>query len=139
LAYHIIEPNWKAIYENKTFRKIVVIILLLSFLIYGAIKIFFGNDNIGSFFSRHSYDATYMVFAQPDNNTTKYYFIKSDIHVSGSDIYLYKIYWPNGGYTSFREDETYIGEKISLNSNNYCRDTKEKDWFIFLTNYKSKK
>lgn len=81
------------------------------------------NTNIGSFLEKDSYHEQYYVYIRKDDNKLKSYRCKADIYkgkhgyssytddgeetfiIKGSGYFLEKVYWANGGYLTFIDDQ----------------------------------
>ena len=118
-----------------------------------------GNTTLGSLFEKGSYDAQYYVYVQNDPQSAKWYKLKADIHAASHykafivlpyrtdrHYFVTRIYWPNGGYSSFVNREIYAdyeypdeyyeeeGERIFLDKASICSTWDyEYDYYIRLT------
>jgi len=86
-----------------------IICVVVIGLLWGIASELFGagEKSIGALLEKREYSAQYWVYLQPDGADAKNYRVKGDIErVSGDDSGQYmldKVYWPNGGYTTFSD------------------------------------
>lgn len=122
----------------------LLIALPLFILIFGytTMKSYWGNDVIGSAFSRNNFSTSYYVNISQDINTSKAERLKADLRQETSDdgsknIILERVYLDDGGYISFLKAEDY---EITLNFKEkaLCVDDDGKKWYIELTGDKAK-
>ncbi len=122
-------PKWQMILFY------VAIGLFFFWLAWGLGLSRFGVQQPGAFLEATDYEAKVLVMVFPSDDTTKNYLIPADIG-KGDGSYdktytVYKIYWPNGGYTEF--DNCTI-EEYTLKAS--CFDD-DKEYFIQLTDRKA--
>ena len=84
----------------------------LLFLAWGLfLNQWLGNTTVGSPLAKSDFTAKYWVFIQPDNTEAKNYRVKADISRDDTGYSLDKVYWPNGGSSTF--DDCYLEVKDS--------------------------
>lgn len=114
--------------NHKGILCLIEVVFVIGFL-YSPIAFFgFGNTRIGSVFEKGDYTAKYYVYATSKNSSSsvKRYRLPADISCNGriSDKHYYTIltmYWPNGGYTSFIDEEQPSGAEVVMNRSRSCR------------------
>lgn len=146
--------------KNKKIILVFEVVMLLGFICSPRIFSKFENTNIGSFLESESYEEQYYVYIRRDTGKSKSYKVKADIikgnyghplttddgdwtfTVDGNGYFLKKIYWDNGGYLTFLDDD----EIYELDSNSSarlyplkeetCEDKKDDVYYIYLTTEK---
>lgn len=98
----VIAPLTKKILEHterrgSVFKSPVFIVPIIIAGIFLSMKICWGNEEIGSFFSKASFETQRYVLVIPDENSAKCYKLPSEIEVNWNSIYIYSAKWPNGG------------------------------------------
>jgi len=87
---------------SKGKRYIIVYIICFSLsVMYVTMKDYWGSDTIGSFFSKYTFDTQYYVQLFPKNSKSKNYLVPAELHIDEDRIYIYKVTWPDGGYSTF--------------------------------------
>jgi hypothetical protein len=115
-------------------------LLFLSFcllFLYFNMKDYWGNDTIGSFFSKYKYQTEYYVQLFPENSDSKNYLVSAELEIDSDSIYIIRVKWPNEGYTNF-DIENQQPEKFYRNKKITYTDDQNRNWTIILTNSKSK-
>lgn len=99
--------------------KMVIIIVPMCVISILCVSFYFGagNTQIGSIFEKHNYQEKYYVYVTENTKQSKRYKIPADIYrIRGSvgdyTYFVQKIYWPNGGYIDFTDNDNIIGEKV---------------------------
>ena len=130
------KPNFL---DNKKNAIIVILICFILSISYLTMKEYWGTDTIGSFFSQSKYTTKYLVsMRQNSNNNLKEYRVPAEILVSGNRAALYRVFWPNGGYTTFNnygDDLAYEFYKYKIID---ITDDTDREWTIVLTTEKVK-
>lgn len=117
----------------------------------------FENTNIGSFLEKESYREQYYVYVRSNNKQSKSYRCKADIYrgrygypsytdegeetfvIQGEGYFLEKVYWNNGGYLTFTDDDwlevtssarIYPGKEVSV------KDYHDNEYYVTLTTEK---
>ena len=86
-----------------------------------------GDTTVGSPFAKNDFTAKYWVYLQPDNAEAKNYRVEGDISRNDGIYSLDKVYWPNGGNSTFddcqleSEDGKYVSNS-SCASNELIND-----------------
>lgn len=117
----------------------------------------FQNTNIGSFLEKESYREQYYVYIRSNKKQSKSYRCKADICrgnygydsytdegeetfvVQGNSYFLEKVYWDNGGYLMFTDDdwiEFTSSARIYPGKETLVTDYHGNDYYITLTNEK---
>jgi hypothetical protein len=76
-----------------------------------AAKTYVGVMRPGAFFERGNYTAKVYVLVFPGTDTTKNYYLPADVTKEGSVYSLNKLYWPNGGDSTFNDCEVRLIQK----------------------------
>jgi hypothetical protein len=112
---------------------------IFGFMFYHPYTKHFGESKLGSLLEKPDYTTQYYVNLFADKGNSKNYRVVADIHVystveqDGEDSYsekhivVEKVYWPNGGYTTFDDCELEDGDS------GYCTDDEDRSWYIELT------
>lgn len=121
-------------------------IIALSIILSPPVFSHFENTNIGSFLEKDTYSERYYVFVRNDSAKAKSYRVKADIirssyssssYVDVNGYLLKKLYWPNGGYLIFiDEDDLYSNAsnaEISPLEEAYCEDIEGNGYYVTLT------
>jgi hypothetical protein len=123
--------------KSEDIGPILIVLVFACFIGKTIIQIvgtsFWGNHKIGSFFEQSNYTAQYYVNLFPENSETKNYRLKADIEsFVENDIdqddrahfwkeyHIVRVYFPNGGYISFGEQDNEsleIGKRINQTDN----------------------
>jgi len=100
--------------DTKNIRisyRVVAYILYGLFLFWLAWALFLnkwlGDTTIGSFLAKDNFETQYWVYLQPDNADVKNYRVKGDVSRTDGTYSLDKVYWANGGYTTFDDCPLY--------------------------------
>lgn len=114
----IIAPRTKKILEyterkGHIFKSPVFIAPIIIAGVFLSMKIWWGNEEIGSFFSKYSFDTKRYVLVTPDGDSAKCYRLPANIEVSGSSIYIYSAKWPNGGMLEINDHVAGFQDSIS--------------------------
>lgn len=75
--------------------------IITVFVGWYVISAYWGYEEIGRFGEKHKYTTQYWVDLQSDSAEAKNYRVKADIKREIPDYYLLKVYWPNGGSSTF--------------------------------------
>lgn len=118
--------NSEYIVDTKYLRisyAVVGFALVGAFLLFLAWGLFLnqwlGNTTVGSYFAKNNFSAKYWVYIQPENANAKNYRVQSDISRVDGSYGLTKVYWPNGGYSTF-EDCVLIEQDGKYVSDGLC-------------------
>jgi len=76
-----------------------------------AAKTYLGGMRPGAFFERGNYTAKVYVLVFPDADTAKNYYLPADVTKAGSVYSLKKLYWPDGGSSTFDDCEVRLNQK----------------------------
>lgn len=142
-TYVLIRFAWRCLKKEDdagilNTKKEKILVYGMSFLIsvgYLTMKDYWGTNTIGSFFSRNEFEAQYYVNIFPENSKAKNYRLVADIHQYDSGIiFLKKVYWPNGGYSTFDD----LGDGLNFEYETRWIDNNEKVWRVELTRDKVK-
>ena len=165
--YHIVSIKWHGEkigdYAGNIFPKNNKIILaceavmLLGFICSPRIFSKFENTNIGSFLEKEVYEEQYYVYIRRDAEKSKSYKVKAVIikrnyghplttddgdwtfKVDGNGYFLKKIYWDNGGYLTFLDDDDVCELESNSPARLYpfkekmCEDKKDDLYYIYLS------
>jgi hypothetical protein len=83
------------------------------------VKHYWGDAVPGAFFERGAeYEQSVYLSLYPEGSTVKNYHVKGDIWHHGDTYSLMKVYWPNGGYTTFSGCDN-----LSLDNKGLCMPT----------------
>ena len=161
-AYYFIkgkrDGNTLANYVGDFFSKkkgvlLCEIILVLGILFSPSVFSHFENTNIGSFLEKESYSEQYYVYIRKDKKQSKTYRCRADICkgdygypsytdegeetfvIQGNGYFLKKVYWDNGGYLTFTDDDdwtkssaqVYPGKEVSVT------DYHDNEYYVTLT------
>ncbi|HVC35841.1 MAG TPA: hypothetical protein VNE40_00115 [Candidatus Dormibacteraeota bacterium] len=120
----------KKIGKNNSFVGIAILILIAGFYF---IKYNFGVKQPGAFFEKADYTVKVYIFAKPDPNSSKSYYIPADVMRSSGDsgYTIETMYWPEGGSTDFSDCSN-----LQINQFTDClaNDNNMTDYSIMLTN-----
>lgn len=119
--------------------KVKIKVLVAVCAIIGILNLYseyFGNDTIYSVFSRNEFHTQYYVQLFPEESKSKNYLVPADLIVNGESIWIEKVYWPNGGYTTFDRFGDMDGEEFYLNKHINIQDDEDRYWTIILTDIK---
>lgn len=119
----------------------------------------FENTNIGSFLEKESYREQYYVYIRSNNKQSKSYRCKADIYrgdygypaytdegeetfiIKGNGYFLEKVYWDNGGYLTFTDDdflEITSSARIYPGKETLITDCHGDEYYVTLTTEKVK-
>jgi len=111
----------------KVSTRIVVNILLWGFVLFMIYSLFLsqwlGDTNLGSFWQKSNYQTQYWVYLQPENANDKNYRLKGDITKDDNGYTLTKVYWSNGGYSTF--DDCNLDSAVSDKDTANCSTNDE--------------
>lgn len=121
---------------NSYIMHISVIFALIIEIIFTVI-IFYGNTDIKSIFKRSNFNLEGYVYAFPNSHNAKSYRLKADL--TSNNILFYqkfwvdKIYFNNGGYIDFTNQEYYedkesLDDKGTLACGYYEDNNDDKNW-----------
>lgn len=135
------------------------IILVLGVLSSPFVFRHFENSNIGSFLEKESYSEQYYVYIRNNNKQSKSYRCKADIYkgdygypsytdegeetfiIQGNGYFLEKVYWSNGGYLTFTNDnwlETTSSARVYPGKEVLVKDYHDIEYYVTLTTEKVK-
>lgn len=147
---------------GKIFSKKKGIILCQILIMFGFLSspfVFgkFQNTNIGSFLEKDTYREQYYVYIRNNKKQSKSYRCKADICrsdygynsytdegeetfvIQGNGYFLEKIYWDNGGYLMFTDDdwlEVTSSTRIYPGKETLVTDCHDNDYYVTLTTEK---
>lgn len=134
-------------------------IIVLSIIFSPPVFNHFENTNIGSFLEKESYREQYYVYIRSDAKQSKAYRCKADIYrgnygyssytddgeetfiIEGNGYFLEKVYWNNGGYLTFADDdflETTSSARIYPGKETVVTDCHDDEYYVTLTTEKIK-
>lgn len=91
--------------KDEYINNAIVYTLLGAFFLWIAwglgLNQWLGNTSMGSPFAKSNFTTQYWVYLQPDNAEAKNYRVKADISRVDGEYSLDKVYWPNGGSSTF--------------------------------------
>lgn len=129
-------------YPSRQFYIIAVPLLFILIFGFMTMKTYWGSDTIGTVFSRSDFKTSYYVNVSEEITHAKNYRLKADITVFSEGnqfsigyIILDKIYFPNGGYITFKNTDYHV-TTLETNAIILFTDDKGKEWNIELTNEK---
>lgn len=135
------------------------IILVLGILSSPFVFRHFENTNIGSFLEKETYKEQYYVYIRNNNKQAKSYRCKADIYrgsygypsytdegeetfiIQGNGYFLGKVYWDNGGYLTFVDDdwlEDTSSTRIYPGKEVLVIDYHDNEYYVTLTTEKAK-
>lgn len=149
-------------FVGKFFSKKKVVILCQVLLVIGILSspfVFdkFQNTNIGSFLEKDSYEEQYYIYIRNSRKQSKSYRCKAKIYkgdygypsytddgeetfvVQGNGYFLEKVYWNNGGYLTFVDDdllETASSARIYPGKETSVTDYHDNEYYVTLTTEK---
>lgn len=166
LTYCVKRKKGRALesYVGKFFAKKKGILLCEIILVLGVLSspfVFrhFENTSIGSFLEKESYSEQYYVYIRNNNKQSKAYRCKADIYkgdygypsytdegeetfiVQGNGYFLEKVYWGNGGYLTFIDDdwlETTSPARVYPGKEVLVTDYHDNEYYVTLTTEKIK-
>ena len=133
------------------------ILFVLGVLFSPSVFCHFENTNIGSFLEKESYCEQYYVHIRNNNKYSKSYRVKADIYkgdygypsytdegeetfiTQGNGYFLEKVYWDNGGYLTFTDDdwlETTSSARIYPGKETLVTDYHDDEYYVTLTTEK---
>lgn len=127
----------KVLDTGKERIAVYVMCFLLS-VSYVTMKEYWGNDTIGSFFSRNEFQTQYYVHLFPEGSDSKNYLVTADLHVYDDNIAISKVYWSSGGYTTFDDYGSMDSQDLYLEGHINIPDDEGIYWTIVLTDNKVK-
>jgi hypothetical protein len=104
--------------NNEKLGSKIVGLLFILIIVYFVYRNYLGEQRIDSWIEKPKYTTQYWVSLQPDNEEAKNYRVKADIFHDAPDYYLTKVYWPNGGSSTF--DDCNL-DKDQYQVNGYMR------------------
>lgn len=143
VAYAVIRYVWSCLKRENDVgilatKKEKILVYGMCFLIsvgYLTMKDYWGSNTIGSFFSRNEFEAQYYVNIFPEDSKSKNYRLIADVHqYDGNTIFLKKVYWPNGGYSTFED----LGDGLCFEYATSWIDDNKRVWRVELTHDKVK-
>ena len=148
----------KRIIRKKIFYVTWVVFFILS-LPYIPSLCGYGTTQIGEFYESNEYREQYFVYIRNNSKQAKAYRCKADIYrgiygypsytdegeetfiVQSKGYFLEKVYWDNGGYLTFIDDdwiETTSSARIYPGKETLVTDCHDNDYYVTLTTEKVK-
>ncbi|HBY21672.1 MAG TPA: hypothetical protein DEG71_11850 [Clostridiales bacterium] len=122
--------------HNAKFTCHAIVVMIAVFATLSVYTYYWGSNTIGSVFSRNEYDTKYYVQLFPEGSESKNYLVPADLHVDQYGIAIDKVYWPNGGYTTFGNYDSNDTQEFYDNKRVTLKDDEDREWIIILTDKK---
>lgn len=133
------KESYEKVFESKKERIAVYLLCFLLSVVYVTMKEYWGTDTIYSFFSKNEFETRYYVHLFPEGSKSKNYLVPADLYVYDDNIIIKKVYWPNGGYTTFDRFGDMNQQDFYLEGHTSIEDDEGREWTIVLTKNKVKK
>lgn len=132
----ILKKDIAKIVDTKRRGFVAYIFCLLLAVSYITMKRYWGTNTIGSFFSREEFETQYYVQLFPEGSESKNYLVPADLWFRDGGLVLIKVYWPDGGFTTFYNNGDADAEEFYEFGQDTMFDDEGREWLIVLTDKK---